>query len=48
MGAGFHGGFAKTQGAKTNETNKLINELERNGVKFRKEDIIFITKDKTG
>lgn len=48
MGAGFHGGFGKTRGAKSNETNKLIKELERNGVKFSKENIIFITKDKAG
>ena len=48
MGAGYHGGFGKTQGAKSNETNKLIKELEISGVKFSKEDIVFITKDKTG
>ena len=48
MGAGFHGGFGNTDGTKSNETNKLIKELESNGVKFSKEDIVFITKDKTG
>lgn len=48
MGAGYHGGFGKTQGAKSNETNKLIKELELGGIKFSKEDIVFITKDKTG
>lgn len=48
MGAGYHGGFGKTKGAKNNETNKLIKDLESNGVKFSKEDIVFITKDKTG
>ena len=48
MGAGFHGGFGNTEGTKNNETNKLMEELESNGAKFRKEDIVFITKDKTG
>lgn len=48
MGTGFHGGFGNTDGTKSNETNKLIKELESNGVKFSKEDIVFITKDKTG
>lgn len=48
MGTGIHGGFGNTQGAKNNEANKLIEELERNGVKFSKEDIVFITKDRTG
>lgn len=48
MGAGFHGGFGNTEGTKNNKANKLIKELENNGVKFSKEDIVFITKDKTG
>lgn len=48
MGTGFHGGFGKTEGAKNNEEKALVKELERNGVKFSKEDIVFITKDKTG
>lgn len=48
MGAGFHGGFGNTQGARNKEIDDLIKELERNGIKFKKEDIIFITKDKTG
>lgn len=48
MGAGFHGGFGNTEGAKNNEAKKLIKELESNGVKFSKENIVFITKDKTG
>lgn len=48
MGTGFHGGFGNTEGAKNNETHNLIKELESNGVKFSKEDIVFITKDKTG
>ena len=30
MGAGFHGGFGNTDGTKSNETNKLIKELESN------------------
>lgn len=48
MGAGQHGGFGKTQGAKSNKIDNLINELESNNIKFSKEDIVFITKDKTG
>lgn len=48
MGAGFHGGFGNTEGRKDNEIDKLIKELVSNGVKFNKEDIIFITQDKTG
>lgn len=28
MGAGFHGGFGNTDGTKSNETNKLIKELD--------------------
>lgn len=41
MGAGFHGGFGNTDGTKSNETNKLIKELESNGVKFSKEEYCF-------
>lgn len=48
MGAGFNGGFGSTEGTKNNETNKLIKELEINDIKFRKDDIVFIAKDKTG
>lgn len=48
MGAGFHGGFGGTYGAKANESGSLIKELERNGVKFTKDNIVFITKDQTG
>ena len=51
MGAGYHGGFGDTEGKKNHdikEANELIKELEKNRVKFTKEDIIFITKDKTG
>ncbi len=48
MGAGFHGGFGGTQGAKDNATADLIAGLEKNGVKFTKENIVFITKDGTG
>lgn len=48
MGAGFHGGFGNTEGARDNETNNLIAELEKRGVKFTREDIVFITKDGTG
>lgn len=48
MGAGFHGGFGKTQGTKDNTAANLITGLEKNGVKFTKENIVFITKDATG
>lgn len=48
MGTGYHGGFGNTEGTKNNEMNRLIKELESKGVKFCKEDIVFITKDKTG
>lgn len=48
MGTGFHGGFGRTNGANANESWSLIKELERNGVKFTKENIVFITKDQTG
>lgn len=48
MGTGFHGGFGRTNGANANESGSLIKELERNGVKFTKENIVFITKDQTG
>ena len=49
MGAGFHGGFGGgTQGAKDNATADLIAGLEKSGVKFTKENIVFITKDATG
>lgn len=48
MGAGFHGGFGGTKGATDNETAELIAGLEKSGVKFTKENIVFITKDGTG
>ena len=48
MGTGFHGGFGNTNGYKEAQTIQLISELEALGVKFTKEDIVFITKDKTG
>ncbi len=49
MGAGFHGGFGSgTQGAKNNVTANLISEMEKAGVKFSKENVVFVTKDGTG
>ncbi len=49
MGAGFHGGFGNgTRGAKDNATASLISEMEKAGVKFNKEDVVFATKDGTG
>lgn len=48
MGAGFYGGFGNTHGAKNNSSEELIAGLEKSGVKFTKENIVFITKDATG
>lgn len=48
MGAGFHGGFGGTQGAKDSATAELVAGLEKSGVKFTKENIVFIAKDGTG
>lgn len=51
MGAGFHSGFGNTRGAQeqtTDQETALLAELERKGVKFTKENVVFITKDKTG
>lgn len=49
MGAGFHGGFGSgTKGTQEAQTQLLIKELEKVGVKFTKEDVIFVAKDATG
>lgn len=57
MGGGIHGGFGATKGARDDAKGKqrfnseevgLIKELERNHTKFTKDDIVFITRDKTG
>lgn len=49
MGAGIHGGFGSgTKGAQDLKTDSLIKELEKGGVKFKIEDVVFITKDATG
>ena len=57
MGGGIHGGFGATKGARDAAKGKqrfnseevgLIKELERNHTKFTKDDIVFITRDKTG
>lgn len=48
MGAGFHGGFGNTNHVKKIESENLIKELESKGVKFSRENIVFITKDKIG
>ena len=48
MGAGFHGGFGGTQGTKDNLRENLIARLVKSGVKFNKENVVFITKDRTG
>jgi len=41
MGAGFYGSFGSTKGNK----KALIEELEKNNIKFNKDEIVFITKD---
>ncbi len=49
MGAGYHGGFGGTQGARNAESkSQLIAELRSSGTKFSLEDMIFITRDQTG
>ncbi|MDD6711515.1 hypothetical protein [Sharpea porci] len=54
MGAGYHGGFGNTKGAKKDikkeiETeDELKSELKDKNVKFNENDLIFITRDKTG
>lgn len=48
MGTGFYGGFGRTNKSNVNESDILIKELEKNDVKFTKENIVFITKDQTG
>lgn len=48
MGTGYHGNFGNTKGKVEHEKNILINELEKHGIKFNKEEIIFIVKDQTG
>ena len=49
MGAGIHGGFGTgTKGAQDVQTQSLMKELENSGVKFTKEDVVFVTKDATG
>lgn len=57
MGGGIHGGFGATKGARDAAKGKqrfnseevgLIKELERNHTKFTKDNIVFITRDKTG
>lgn len=56
MGAGYHGGFGHTKGAKTYQTDTkkslidktLVLEMEKNKVKFTKENLVFTTKDRTG
>lgn len=60
MGAGYHGGFGNTKGAKSHQKtieeqqkktlidSKIVSEMERNHIKFTKENLVFTTKDKTG
>lgn len=48
MGAGFYGEFGNTKGSNDAKTKLLIDELEKNGVKISKGNVVFATKDKTG
>lgn len=60
MGAGYHGGFGSTKGAKSHQKiaeekkkkslldPKIVSEMERNNIKFTKSNLVFATKDKTG
>ena len=60
MGAGYHGGFGSTKGAKSHQTtieekqkkplidSKVVSEMERTHVKFTKKNLVFATRDKTG
>lgn len=48
MGSGISGLYNNTKGARSNTTESLIKQLENSGVKFSKNDIVFITKDKSG
>lgn len=48
MGTGYHGGFGETNGEREHVAEELIAGLEKSGIKFTKENIVFITKDGTG
>lgn len=48
MGTGYHGGFGETNGEREHVAEALIAGLEKSGIKFTKENIVFITKDGTG
>ncbi len=48
MGTGYHGGFGRTNGERNHVAEALIADLEKNGVKFTKENLVFITQDETG
>ncbi|MBQ8374869.1 MAG: hypothetical protein IJX98_04765 [Clostridia bacterium] len=60
MGAGYHGGFGSTKGAKSHQKAveekqknslidpKIVSEMERNNIKFTRTNLVFTTKDKTG
>lgn len=48
MGTGYYGGFGGTDGERNRIAEELIADLEKHGVKFTKENIVFITKDGTG
>ena len=57
MGAGYHGGFGRTEGSvqvdydygiKEETDESLKAELRKNNIKFSEADIVFITRDKSG
>ena len=47
MGSGISGGYSNTKGA-SSSSEALVKQLEQSGVKFSKNDMVFVTKDKTG
>ena len=47
MGAGMSGNYSNTKGA-SSSSETLVKQLEQSGVKFSKNDMVFVTKDKTG
>lgn len=46
MGSGISGGYSNTKGASSKDA--LVKQLEQSGTKFSKENMVFVTKDKTG
>ena len=46
MGSGVSGGYSNTKGASSKDA--LVKQLEQSGTKFSKDNMVFVTKDKTG